>query len=130
MMVTVVLTTGFWVAMACFKAQEPSHIVARNTLLHRCPIASSREIPVIFSAARLKVVMRQSPSTVNTPSLIESRTGSRQFPCPAGAARTVFDGRLGMISTLATIMQIAIGTTCLMQYARLFTPTLFEIGAF
>jgi len=45
---------------------------ARNTSQQRRPTASCRRMPVICSAARLKKVMRQSASTVNTPSGTES----------------------------------------------------------
>ena len=43
-------------------------------------MASWRRTPVIRSAARLKVVMCHSESTVKTPSLIESRIGSLVTP--------------------------------------------------
>ena len=44
-----------------------------NTSEQDWPMASSRDQPVISSAARLKLVMRQWRSTVNTPSAMESR---------------------------------------------------------
>jgi len=45
----------------------------RNTSEQSRPMASLREIPVISSAARLNEVIRQSRSTVKTPSEILSK---------------------------------------------------------
>ena len=60
--------TGTRVSMVRRSMQPVSHTSARNTSKHGLPRACARGIPVIFSAARLKEVMRQSISTVNTPS--------------------------------------------------------------
>ncbi len=45
----------------------------RRLQQHGLPMACWRLTPVICSAARLKEVIRHGQSTVNTPSLIESR---------------------------------------------------------
>ena len=65
----------------------------------------SRGIPVILSAARLKDVIFQSWSTVNTPSVMESRTVSctprsvpgnifRRFPCEVTGAECLGHRRI------------------------------------
>ena len=74
---TEALTAGSPLSRTPLITQASAQIFARSTSLHRWPMASSRRMPVIFSAARLKELMRQSRSTVKTPSLIESRIGSR-----------------------------------------------------
>jgi hypothetical protein len=51
-------------------------MLERKTSEHRFPTASRRETPVIFSAARLNEVMRQSNPTVKTPSEMLSRMAS------------------------------------------------------
>jgi hypothetical protein len=48
-------------------------MLERNTSEHGFPMASLRRMPVMLSAARLNETMRQSASTVNTPSEILSR---------------------------------------------------------
>ena len=65
---TGLLTTGFFVSIVDFRAQVDSQMLARKTSQQGRPIASDAETPVIFSAARLKNVIRHSGSTVNTPS--------------------------------------------------------------
>lgn len=54
-------------------AQAVRQMFARNTTKHFWPKACSRDIPVIFSAARLKKVILLSRSTVKTPSATEFR---------------------------------------------------------
>jgi hypothetical protein len=66
-------TTGLPVANVVRRAQSVSQRLARNTSQQGRPIACSRRIPVIVSAARLKEVTRQPSSTVKTPSQMLSR---------------------------------------------------------
>ena len=73
-------TTGLPETSVWRSAQSDSHMLDRNTSEQNLPIASSRGMPVISSAARLKEVMRQSPSTVNTPSEMLSRMASVNDP--------------------------------------------------
>jgi hypothetical protein len=56
--------------------QKISHMLERNTSEQNRPMASLREVFVIFSAARLNEVMRHSRSTVKTPSEMLSRMAS------------------------------------------------------
>jgi len=56
--------------------QLDPHMLDLNTSEQHCPIASLRGTPVISSAARLKNEMRQSGSTVKTPSEMLSRIAS------------------------------------------------------
>ena len=65
------------ISRALRSAHALSQMFARKTSRQGRPTASSRRIPVISSAARLKDMIRQSRSTVKTPSPRESRITSR-----------------------------------------------------
>ena len=67
-------------------AQSFPHMLQRNTSAQGRPRASARDTPVISSAARLKDVMRQSRSTVNTPSEMLSRIASVSASAVCGGA--------------------------------------------
>ena len=64
---------GVPVDIVSFRAQAPSQMSALNTCQHGFPRASSGVMPMISAAARLNEVMWNWSSTVNTPSLMESR---------------------------------------------------------
>ncbi len=66
-------TIGSPVSIVRRSTQAVSQIVALKTSAQMRPIASSRGMPVICSAALLKEVIRQSRPTVNTPSAMLSR---------------------------------------------------------
>ena len=66
-------STGFPDRMVWCSAHRPSQMLARRISLHGMPMARARGVPVIFSAALLKEVIRNDLSTVKTPSVIESR---------------------------------------------------------
>ena len=66
-------TTGPPVRWVPFRAHSVSQMLAQNTSQQFRPRASERSTPVIRSAAALNDVIRQSRSTVNTPSATESR---------------------------------------------------------
>ena len=70
---TFLLTIGSPVFIVARRQQLFSQMSALRTSLHSWPMASSLGTPVIFSAARLKDVIRQSLLTVKTPSAMESR---------------------------------------------------------
>ena len=72
----VAVTMGLPVASVPLRAHARSQMLARKTSRQGRPMASCLRTPVIRSAARLNVVIRQSGSTVKTPSLMESRMGS------------------------------------------------------
>jgi hypothetical protein len=59
------------------RAHEPSHRLEWNTSQHLQPRALSGGMPVMRPAARLKKVMFQSVSTVNTPSARDSMMASQ-----------------------------------------------------
>ncbi|OPZ89153.1 MAG: hypothetical protein BWY73_01557 [candidate division TA06 bacterium ADurb.Bin417] len=67
---------GLPVFRVFWSAQLASHMLQRKTSEQRRPTASRRGTPVIFSAARLKEVIRHSLSTVKTPSEMLSRMDS------------------------------------------------------
>ena len=73
---TAISMTGLPVLRVFRRAQSVSHMLERKTSEQNRPLASSREMPVIVSAARLNEVMRQSWSTVKTPSEMLSRMAS------------------------------------------------------
>jgi hypothetical protein len=81
----VLFMTAAPVSMVCLKAHSVSHMLARNTSEQRRPMAASRGMPVISSAARLNDETRHSPSTVKTPSEMLSRIESVAIPGSLGA---------------------------------------------
>ncbi len=62
------LPSGMSCSMHARSTQAPSQMLEWNTSRQRLPRASCAGTPVISAAARLNEVMRQSRSTVNTPS--------------------------------------------------------------
>ena len=67
------LTRGLAVRRVSLRAHCSSQMLALKTSQQGFPMASSRVTPVIPCAARLNEVIRQSLSTVKTPSAMESR---------------------------------------------------------
>jgi hypothetical protein len=66
-------TTGWPVSKVCLKTQAAPQALARKTSEQGRPKTAASGTPVISWAAWLKKVIRQSRSTVNTPSAMLSR---------------------------------------------------------
>ncbi len=111
-MVAAAWKTGLPVVRVLRRAQACSQMSARNSSQQKRPSARCRGTPVVFSAARLKLVIRHSRSTVKTASLRESRMGL------AGKSTLLPGYRLGVQSAMSG----ATGTRNLQQMRSNLAP--------